>query len=455
MSLNDDIKTLLKHKKTMFTTPSHDGTDFIVPDYEKFLGRKFLSYDCSEYDGFDNLSSPDGIIKEAQESCAKFLGAENLFFLINGSTSGILASMLSRLKINDKVLIARNCHKAVYNGLVLTGAKPYWIMPEFNEEWGIYGEVSTKSVSDALNKYSKIKALIITSPTYNGVTSNISEIADICRKKGVILIVDEAHGALKQFLSTEKITNAVTQGADISVQSLHKNCGAPNPCAILLRNKDSIIPSENIQKSLNLINTSSPSYPLICAVDASIRFLFSKKGNDKVRELYFNIKNFKDELSQIEEIKILENDDFSKVLIKVDNLTGYDLSEILYDDFDIEDELSNEKSVLFHCGLGTSKLKLNKLKNALKKIVQRKEMSFKKSLSYKFPLPESRLTPKEVFGLNVKYISTEKSLGKTCGELISECPPEVPVLFPGEIIRQEHIDYLVFKMKKSSIGIIG
>ena len=453
MSLNDDLSKLLKHKKTMFTTPSHDGTGFVVPDYEKFLGRKFLSYDCSEYDGFDNFSSPAGIIIDAQDSCAEILGAENSFFLINGSSSGIIASMLSCLKSDDKVLIARNCHKSIYNGLVLTGAIPRWILPEFDGQWGVYGEVSPKSVSDALNKYSKIKALIITSPTYNGICSNIPEIADICRKKGVIFIVDEAHGALKQFLSP--VSNAVTQGADISVQSLHKNCGAPNPCAILLRRKNCVISSSDIQNSLNLINTTSPSYPLISASDTCIRFLASKKGQEKINELYSDIKDFKNKLSGIEGLNFCRNNDFSKILVKIDNLCGYDLSEILYDDFDIEDELANEKSVLFLCGIGTSGFKLNKLKNALLKIIQRKEKSFKEQKVFNFPLPEMKITPKNAFGSKIKYVDIKKSFGKTCGEIISECPPEVPVLLPGEIIRQQHIDYLNFRMKKSSIGIIG
>lgn len=455
MSLNDDINNLLKHKKIMFTTPSHDGTGFVIPGYENFLGRKFLSHDCSEYDGFDNLSSPGGIIKDAQCVCAEILGAENLFFLVNGSTSGIIASMLSCLKADDKVLIARNCHKAVYNGLVLTGAKPCWIMPKLIEDWGIYGKISPEAVHEALNKYSKVKALIITSPTYNGIVSDISKIADICRKNGVILIVDEAHGALRQFLLADNILNAVTCGADISVQSLHKNCGAPNPCAILLRRKECSVSSSALQNALNLVNTTSPSYPLIAASDACIRFLAAKKGNEKVRELYYNIKNFKDNLSEIDGLNIFESGDFSKILLKIDNLNGYDLSEILYDDFNIEDELSNEKSVLFLCGIGTSGIKLSKLRKALVKIVQRQEKSFREHTVFKFPLPEIRLVPQSAFGAKIKYIDIKKALGKTCGELISECPPEVPVLLPGEIIRQEHIDYLQFKMKKTLIGIIG
>lgn len=453
MSLYDEIKNFLKHKKTMFTTPSHDGTSFVIPDYESFLGRKFLSYDLSEYDGLDNLSSPAGIIKEAQDSCAKILGAKNLFFLINGSSSGIVASMLSCLKRDDKVLIARNCHKSVYNGLVLTGAKPYWVMPEFIDEWGIYGKVTPESVSSALNKYSKIKALIITSPTYNGICSDISEISNICRQKGVTLIVDEAHGGLRQFLSFENRINAISLGADIAVQSFHKTCGAPNPCAVLMTGKNT--DPVSVQNALNLINTSSPSYPLLMAIDSAVKFLSSEKGNEFVRKLYFNIKSFKEKISEIEGVSVYDNDDFTKILIKINSLTGFDLSEIMYDDFDIEDELANEKSVMFLCGLGTSNLKLKKLEKALIKIVERKEKSLKKVFSYNFPMPESRLTPKDAFGLPLKIVDVQKSVGKTCGESVLEYPPEVPVLLPGEIIREPHVDYMLYKMKKTLIGIIG
>ena len=451
MSLYSEIKNFLKYKKTMFTTPSHDGTGFVIPDYENFLGRKFLSYDLSEYDGLDNLSSPEGIIRTAQENCAALLNVSRLFFLINGSSSGIVASMLSCLKNDDRVLIARNCHKSVYNGLVLTGAKPYWIMPELSDEWGIYGKITPEAVKAALNKYSKIKALIITSPTYNGICSDISEISEICRKNGVILIVDEAHGGLKQFLCN---SNAVLQGAHISVQSLHKTCGAPNPCAVLLMGENSLINPYAVQNSLNLTNTTSPSYPLMMAVDSSLRFLSSKNGKEKVKELFSNIENFKKNISSVPDIKILQNDDFTKIVVKSDNLTGYDLSEILYDDFDIEDELSNEKSVMFLCGLGTSKFKLKKLEKALKKISERNEKSFKTANSYRFTLPETRISPKDAFCSDLKFIDVSKSSGKTCGEVVSQCPPEVPVLLPGEIIRECHISYMLNRMNKTSVGII-
>ena len=455
MSLYSEIKNFLKYKKTMFTTPSHDGTGFVIPDYENFLGRKFLSYDLSEYDGLDNLSSPSGIIKSAQENCAAVLKVKNLFFLINGSSSGIIASMLSCLKKDDRVLIARNCHKSVYNGLVLTGAKPYWIIPEFSEEWGIYGKITPETVNAALNKYSKIKALIITSPTYYGICSDIGKISEICRKNGVILIVDEAHGGLKQFLNLYNNYNAVLQGADIAVQSLHKNCGAPNPCAVLIMGENSLISPADVQNSLNLINTTSPSYPLMMAVDSALNFLSSKNGKEKVNELFFNIEIFKKNISSVSDIKILQNDDFSKIVVKTDNLTGYDLSEILYDDFNIEDELANEKSVMFLCGLGTSKFKLKKLENALKKIVYRNEKSFKTIKPYYFTIPEIRITPANAYGNKLKYIDVQKSFGKTCGEVVSECPPEVPVLLPGEIIRECHISYMLNKMNKSLIGVIG
>ena len=247
MTIRKNTEKIAKSKRILFTTPSHDRDNFIVPDCRKIFGKSFYEHDLSEINGLDNLAKPENSILKAMEKSAELIGAEKVFYLVNGSSSGMIAAMLSVLRENDRVLVARNCHQSVVNGLILTGAEPVWFLPEINAEWGIFNPVSPDEIEEKLSENETIKAVIITSPTYEGVTSDIKAIADICHKYNKILIVDEAHGALKSFCPEIFGENAVRLGADIAIQSLHKTCGAPNPCAILLCGKN--ISPDNIQQS--------------------------------------------------------------------------------------------------------------------------------------------------------------------------------------------------------------
>ena len=259
MSIASFIEKFKKKKRTLFTTPTHGQGDFVVPETAKMIGRKFFSCDFSEIEGFDNLSHPTGMLKTAQDSAARIFGAKSTFFLTNGSTSGIVATMLSVLHRGDKVLIARNCHKSVYNGLVLSGAVPLWLIPQYNEDWGIYESINIDYLEEMFEKNKDIKAFIMTNPTYEGAMSDIYRISAICKQYGALLIVDEAHGALWNFHKALG-TPSLLQGADIVVQSLHKTAGALNPSALLHIGKEADINPKDIQQALNLISTTSPSY---------------------------------------------------------------------------------------------------------------------------------------------------------------------------------------------------
>ena len=221
------IKLLSKKpERILFTTPSHGQKSPYLPNLEGYYNWYY-----SEIEGFDNLADPSGAILRAQGRASDCFGAKNTFFLTGGATLGILAAMKSVIQEGDRVLVARNCHKSVYNGLVVTCARVDWLMPETNDYFGIYGEINPEEVENNL-KLNQYKALIVTSPTYEGVNSDIESISKICRQYGVYLIVDEAHGALYNF-SDKLPKTALEQGADFVINSLHKNAGAPNECALL------------------------------------------------------------------------------------------------------------------------------------------------------------------------------------------------------------------------------
>lgn len=445
MTLRKQIKKIAKSNRVLFTTPSHDRTSFVIPTCSDIIGRKFFFHDLSEINDLDNLSEPNEAILESMKNSAALLQAEKVFYLPNGSSSGITASMLAVLKQGDKVLISRNCHKSVLNGLVLTGAEPIWFLPELNEEWSIFNGVNPFDISKNLSENKEIKAVIITSPTYEGVFSDISEIAKICHQHNVLLIVDEAHGALKSFAPEYFGKNALSCGADIAVQSLHKTCGAPNPAAILLCGKN--INYENLQNSLNLINTTSPSYPIIASIEAVIEYLFSNDGKNKIKNLVENITEFKNAFKNFEDIEICTFNDTTKIMAKIKGLSGFDLSDILYDEFNIEDELANNSASVLYTGIGTTKHKLKILEKALKTVL---------STKYSFPalkkncpifLPQMVLTPREAFFAEKEEINPQDAFGRICAEIISEYPPGIPFLLLGEVISHEHINYLKNKNK--------
>ncbi len=444
MSIIETIKYFRKKvKRTLFTTPSHSQGEFIIPEAEKMLGRKVFECDYSEIDGFDNLAAPLGPIKATQEIATKVYDAGRTFFLTNGSSSGILALMLATLNTGDKVLINRNCHSSVYNGLVLTGAYPLWLDVEMDTDWDIIKPPTAAGVEKTILENSNVKVLIITNPTYEGLVADIKAISDVCIRHKIILIVDEAHGALWNYSQAFPKT-AIQAGADGSVQSLHKTAGALNPCALLHLSKNSHIPAYKMQETLNLINTTSPSYPALVDMEATIGFLASTDGDKYIDRLLSDIQSLQKALFQYDNIKVYyyEND-ITKILIQVDGMSGFALADYLFEDFNIEVELANNRSVLCITGIGTTPQKLNKLKNAVIKISQDtmyKSPAIKETAPY--IKPQMAFTPQMAYRSKSIKINVDQAVGCVSKSMYLTYPPGIPILIAGELIQKEHIKYL-------------
>lgn len=367
------LLNLLKKKLrvNLFTTPSHSQKFFI---FSKL--KQFYKYDISETD----VHNPQAVLLLAQKKASKIYGTKNTYFLTNGSTSGIIAAILAVVVNGEKVLIWDNAHPSHKNAVKLAGAIPIFYELEKDKNWGIYTQTNPEEIEKLL-KQEEIKAVIITSPTYEGVVSDVVAIKKICEKYEAYLIVDEAHGALHPFC--DKLpASAVSLGADFVIQSLHKTAGGLNPTALLHCNvshcetKSTEIckgcpPKQSpcsidIQSALDLISTTSPSYPLLASIEKNINFLNSKKGRNEILKLIENIENLKKNVPNCE---FYENPcfDSTKILVKTTALSGFELSEFLYEN-NIEDEKTNEKSTMLLCGIGTDFKKLKKLENVLKRI---------------------------------------------------------------------------------------
>lgn len=341
---------ILKKKNNfeLFTTPSHAQKFFI---FSKF--KQFYKYDISETDAHN----PELALDLAQKRASEIYKTKQTFFLTNGSSSGIIASVLACVQKDDKVLIWKDAHPAHLNAVKLAGAIPVFYDLEKDENWGIYKETPLALIENKL-KQGNIKAVIVTSPSYEGVVSDIKGIKEICKKHGAYLIVDEAHGALYPFC--EKLPkSAIELGADFVIQSLHKTAGGLNPTALLHSNLDL-----DVKDALEMISTTSPSYPLLASIEKNINYINSKNGRKMILELVENIENLKKDILTCE---FYDGVDSTKIVIKKDGMTGFELSEFLFEN-KIEDEKTNEKSTMLLCGIGTDLKKLNRLKKVLKKI---------------------------------------------------------------------------------------
>ncbi len=430
------IKLLNKKlERTIFTTPSHNQKAFFSQNYESFYKNDF-----SEIEGFDNLSCPKSSILMAQGKVSDILDTKHTFFITQGSTTAILAAMKALISPGDKVLVARNCHKSVFNGLILTAGYVDWFMPEVDKEWGIYTKIDIKKLNSTL-ELNDYKAFIMTSPTYEGVNSDIKKISEICKRNDTYLIVDEAHGSLYNF-SDELPDSAINQGADVSINSLHKTAGALNQTAILNINKNiRNIDTNLFQKAINIFQTTSPSYPLLANIEACITYLNSKNGKDEIKNLILEIEKTKKELKRFGvEFYEDENHDPTKLFLKKEGISGYDLSDSMYDEFKIEDELNNSIGCLYLCGIGTTKQKLEKLKNALKKV--RTNPSFEPITAEFQPFPLVKIQPVDTFNRNFIFINKEDSLLKISNKMLLPYPPGIGILYPGEAIQKWHLDYL-------------
>ena len=341
MSLISILKR--KNRKSLFTTPSHAGKLCI---YHKFY--QWYRSDISEVDAYN----PEEALVKAEAKATQIYGTKSTDFLTNGSSSGIIAAVLTACKHGEKLLIWDKSHPCHRNAGRLAGAEIIEYELPFNKEWGVFEGLN--NIETLLDKHMP-KAIIVTSPSYEGIVSDIPLISKACKKRGIYLIVDEAHGALYPF--SNELPESAIKYADFTVQSLHKTAGGINPTALLHCNCELYT-----KPALKMITTTSPSYPMLATIEANINYLNSNKGRKKISELITLIKEIKSELTNLE----FFGDDITKILIKKQGLSGFELSEILFDKFNIEDERTNEKSTMLLTGLGTTREKLDNLKRLRK-----------------------------------------------------------------------------------------
>ncbi|MCL2845051.1 MAG: aminotransferase class I/II-fold pyridoxal phosphate-dependent enzyme [Chitinivibrionia bacterium] len=446
---NTPIFTALKNyvdtKPTSFYMPGHKHGRGFPQDFIDYIPQ----IDITEIPGTDNLHFPEGIIKEAQELTAELFGAKHSFFLINGSSCGILATVMALCKHGDKLVVGRNCHKSVIAALTLAGAIPVYISPEYNEEYGISAHITPEAVKKALGENPDAKGVLITSPNFYGVCSDIREISKVCHQHKLPLIVDEAHGPHLKF-HAKLPESAMEGGSDICIQSAHKTLLALTQASFLHVNSE-LINLTTLKHYLVMLQSTSPSYILIASLDIA-RQIVAEKGEKLLGELQENIDELKIKMKNLPKLSIADqnadvfNFDPTRIVVHSRKLgiSGFELSKQLIERFNVYPELCDAFNVVFITTMDNNKADFEALFNALSVIHEenknRPELPMK-DLRLDI-IPERAFLPKEAFEMKSERVSLSNAVGRISTAAVVPYPPGIPVLCPGEKISKHSVEYI-------------
>lgn len=426
----------------------------------EFIPYDLRTMDITETGEVDNLHDPKDIIARSQKAMAELLGAEDSFYLVNGGSGGTVAAVLGCCNPGDRVLVASNCHKSVYNALVLSGVKPVYITPQITEE-SLCGGISIRDMFRAFDDYD-FKAMIITSPTYEGFTCNIKTIADIVHKHNSILIVDECHGAHFVF-SDDFPHSALSDGADIVINSWHKTLPCLNQAAVLSIKSDRI-DKHRIQEAVSMMNTTSPSYPILASMDYARELLTTDKNLfTKYLEVLTDARH---ELAHCKVLKLVndsikgENDifdlDISKFTIMVrTEMTGKELADILLDKYNIQVEMAGPHHIIAMTSVADDPRGIKKFVKAIQDIDKKVERKFidKLPLTTK-PVQEPVMLPRDVYFAEKETVSLNNAVGKIPVGIIMPYPPGIPLVALGEEFTAEHLEKIRI-LQSLNVNIIG
>ena len=434
---------------------------------ELFFENPF-SWDITEIEGFDDLHHPQGILKEAMEEAAVLYGSKKTFFLVNGSSCGIQAAILAATKPGETILAARNCHKSVYHGILQGQLKAFYVYPQKLEGWGISGQISPEDVEKCLKERPETAAVVITSPTYKGVVSDVEQIAGIVHRFGAVLIVDEAHGAHFSFGGGFP-ASALEKGADIVVQSLHKTLPSLTQTALLHVGKNSRVSEKRLQSYLSIYESSSPSYVLLASVDRCIRYM-AGEGRKRLSGFRESLCSYRLELKGTKAIRLLEPErgsgvyDYDPSKLYLECLgKGEWMAGRLRQAYGLEPEMADRDGVLLMTSFLDREEGFFRLIQAVKDMdelfCREKESREKKEEAHKgetvcqeknvlweaFHASEAEDTLWEAFHAPKEEVSLWESEGRISGEFIYLYPPGIPIVAPGERVTRACLSYLSYQ----------
>lgn len=447
--------------------------------------------DITEIDGFDNLHHAEGILKDAMETAAAIYGADRSWYLVNGSTCGILSAVFATTENGGKILTARNCHKAVYHAICLNRLEAEYLYPEEITEFGINGGIRAEDVRKALEKdamrcagnsgdvrgkITKIQAVLITSPTYEGVVSDIRAIADAAHEYGIPLIVDEAHGAHLEYADQchSFPKSALEYGADIVIQSLHKTLPCFTQTAIL-HVKGKLVDQDRVSRYLSMFQTSSPSYLFMAGTERCIRYMDGDGRNEMVR-YEERLEHFMKRMEGLQVLEVLDREicrkyrtvagwDPSKIVVstmRAEDFHGEELAETLRRKYHLEMEMTAPEYVIAMTSLMDTEEGFERLGTALweidgalrrrmepeqqkekGKLKEKERCETPEGLESKLSHPIRRMLICEAMDADTERTALQDTVGKVSAEFVYLYPPGIPIIAPGEVFTDAIVEKIV------------
>jgi arginine decarboxylase len=461
--------TLLSHAKRdviSFHCPGHKNGRSIDKELKDYIGEDVFKLDLTVFDEVDSLHDPVGPIKKAQELMAQAYGVEHSLFLVNGTSVGNMAMFLAACDSGDSIIVSRSSHKSIMAGIIMSGVWPIWIQPKIDQNLDLIFSTTYDQIKDALDRYPEAKAVFVTSPTYNGVVTELSKIVDLCHRRGKIVLVDEAHGAHLHF-NKQLPESAVDAGADLCVQSTHKILSAMSQGSVLHFNSKKLIDFNRVKKIVSMLQTTSPNYLTLATLDLARRqaFLHGEENFDRVIKAaergrsYINDNIHLMKCFTRQEMQKLGFDlDVTKLTVNVTKtgLSGYEIESILAKEYNIQLDYADLFNLVAIMGEGSNKSDEEAFVKALESI-SKKYHGKQKNWILKIPslATEMVMRPREVFlSNNTKKVSLKKAVGHVAAQTLTPYPPGIPVVIPGERITKEICDYLV-DMSSKDIRISG
>ena len=430
-----------------------DACPMHMPGHKrKALGSPLpLELDITEITGFDNLHEARGILRQGMDRAARLWGSRRAYYLINGSSGGILAGIAAAAAPGSRVILARGCHKSVYHALELRGLRPVYLQPDADSAFGVAGSVQPDQLAAALEAYPDAGLVILTSPTYEGVVSDIAALAALCHRRGIPLLVDEAHGAHLGF-DPAFPAGGVACGADIVVQSLHKTLPCFTQTAVL-HIKGDRVKAEEIERYLRIYQSSSPSYVFLAGIENCI-FHMDREGRQRMERFYENVCRMRTNLKKMHRLYLLDREwigsygvfdmDMSKIVVSVEktDLTGADLDRILRERYHLELEMCCADHVVAITSLGDREEGFRRLEEALLELDGQlndrdEDPELESNLEWSSRVtsrPEVEMTIFEGIMAQKESVPVEEGVGRIAGEFVFIYPPGIPIVAPGEML---------------------
>ncbi len=452
----DALKNLMEENSVSFHMPGHKGKNTLINwgDYIPYI-------DTTEVEGMDNLLEPRGIIQDSQDYAAEVFGSKATYYAVNGSTGSIYIALATITKPGDKVLIQRNCHKAVYNALILNRIQPVYLYPNYNENHNVLTGLYPEDVDQALTEDPGIKAVVVTYPNYYGVCSDLKAIADIVHKHNKILMVDEAHGP--HFTFNDKLpVPALKAGADIVIHSTHKTLPSFTQTSMIHVGTDRI-DLNKLRDRYQLYTTTSPSYLFTLSNELAVSYMDGQEGRERLEWSMKKVDEVIERLNKIPRVEVFTGDpedptiyskDNTKILITIDGIRGSMVKKKLRTDYNIRLEMADFYYALILTSLMNDDEDYEKVIAAIEDLAKNCAYEEINWVNVKMPSPRIIMRPADAYYGKKEQIKLKDAIGRVSAAPIIPYPPGIPLIVPGEEITQEIYEHVLFLMD-NGIEIVG